>query len=203
MPANPLTLMTELEAVNAMLRAIGESPVLTLDSATHQDAVNALTILRDKNRAVQEQGWRFNTQDNVLLTRNVSNEIFVPSNTLRVETTGQSLYVRASYLDGKLKDVDRNSFTWEKDVYVTLTLQYDFNVIPQAARTYITQLAGHEFIGDEAVSSARTQFTREKLMMAQSALKRTESLIRRPNMLTDSMSVSKIAFGRQSFFPTR
>lgn len=203
MPANPLLLMTELEAVNAMLAAIGESPVLSLDVATHQDAANALTLLRSTSRAVQEQGWRFNTQDNVLLTRNGSNEIELPANTLRVETTGRSATTPVSYIDGKLRDVQNNSFVWKQDVYVTLTLHYDFNVIPQAARSYIMQLAGHQFIGNEAVTSGRSQFTQLALGMAQSSLKRTESLIRRPNMLTDSYSVAKIAFGRQPFYPAR
>lgn len=195
--------MTELDAVNSMLAAIGESPVLSLDVATHQDAVNALAILRKTNRAVQEQGWRFNTQDNVLLTRDGSNNILVPSNTLRVETTGRSATTPIAYLDGKLRDVEKNTIVWDKDLYVTLTLHYDFGVIPQAARSYIAELAGHQFVGNEAVSSGRSQFTSQALAMTLAALKRTESLVRRPNMLTDSYSVAKIAFGRQPFYPAR
>ena len=62
MAIDNLALTTELEAVNAMLRAIGEAPVSTLTGATQVDVVAAIGILRDLAREVQEEGWRFNTE---------------------------------------------------------------------------------------------------------------------------------------------
>lgn len=57
-----LTGLTELEAVNSMLAAIGEAPVSTLTGATQADVQMAINILRDVTREVQSWGWRFNTE---------------------------------------------------------------------------------------------------------------------------------------------
>lgn len=57
--------MTELEAVNAMLSAIGEAPLpagTDLSVATQADVLMALNLLRNTTRDVQSMGWRFNTE---------------------------------------------------------------------------------------------------------------------------------------------
>lgn len=53
---------TELEAVNAMLAAIGESAIEDVDSATQADVAVAVTTLRDTARQVQSLGWKFNSE---------------------------------------------------------------------------------------------------------------------------------------------
>lgn len=201
MPTNPLALTTELDAVNLMLRAIGESRVLTLEDATHEDAADALELLRHHNMTVQEQGWRFNTRQNVLLTRDGSNNIPVPANTLRIEGYGDDFNTQLAYIDGKLFDVANNTFVWTKDVYVTYVIHYDFAKIPQSARNYIVQCAGLEYVGNEAAASGRAAFTDNRKREALAALRRTESLIRKPNMLTDSYTIAKALVGRRPFYP--
>lgn len=60
-----LTATTELEAVNTMLGAIGETllPANTdLATVTAPDVVLALDILRQTTREVQSVGWRFNRE---------------------------------------------------------------------------------------------------------------------------------------------
>ncbi|UOF81178.1 tail tubular protein A [Caudoviricetes sp.] len=59
---NNLAATTELEAINAMLSAIGEAPIADVDTATQADAATAIGILRGTCREVQTQGWRFNTE---------------------------------------------------------------------------------------------------------------------------------------------
>ena len=201
MPVNPLSLTSELDAVNLMLRAIGESRVLTLEDATHEDAADALQLLRHHNMVVQEQGWRFNTRVNVLLTREQSGLIPVPANTLRIETSGDSWNIPASYIDGKLFDVKNNTFVWDRDLYCTYVIHYDFSKIPQSARNYIVQCSGMEFVGNEVADSGRAAFTDQRKREALAALRRTESLIRRPNMLTDSHHTAKALVGRLPFYP--
>lgn len=201
MPANPLSLTSELDAVNLMLRAIGESRVQTLEDATHEDAADALELLRHWNMTVQEEGWRFNTRVNVLLTRNVGNEIIPPEKTLAIETVGDSADVAISFIEGKLFDVKNNTFEWDRDLYCTYQLHYDFTKIPQSARNYIVQCAGLEFTGNESPSTGRSQFSRERLMSARSALRRAESIIRKPNILTGSLHVLKMQIGRRPFTP--
>lgn len=57
-----LVLMTELDAVNAMLSAIGEAPIADVDTATQADVIIAINELRNATREVQAMGWRFNTE---------------------------------------------------------------------------------------------------------------------------------------------
>jgi hypothetical protein len=199
MPTNPLNLTSELDAVNLMLRAIGESRVLTLEDATHEDAADALELLRHWNMTVQEEGWRFNSRDNVLFTRNVDNEILIPAATLRVEAAGDSYCTPISFINGKLFDVEKNTFTWTQDIFLDYVIHYPFDQIPQSARNYIVQLAGLEYIGNEASSSGRANFSQARMVAARAALRRTESKIRKPNMLTGSFHTAYIRAGRRPF----
>lgn len=57
-----LAATTELEAVNAMLSAIGEAPIDDVDTATQADVLMAINTLRNVTREVQSMGWRFNTE---------------------------------------------------------------------------------------------------------------------------------------------
>lgn len=199
--SNPLTLTTELEAVNLMLNAIGETRVVTLDAATHEDAGDALRLLRHWNMTVQEEGWRFNTRYDVLLTRDADGFIFPPANTLNIEAAGRDSDKNVSYIDGKLFDLDNNTFVWTEDIYTTQTLLYDFGQLPQSARNYILQCAGLEFIGNETPSSNRGQFSQSRLVNARAQLRRTEAKIRKPNMLTGSFHTLKTFAARQPFIP--
>lgn len=52
---------TELEAVNAMLAALGEAPVASIDADLPNVAI-AINTLRDATREIQSMGWRFNTE---------------------------------------------------------------------------------------------------------------------------------------------
>ena len=70
---------TKLESINIMLSAIGESPINTLSETTGLtidntvlpvDAQMALDILQEQNRAIQSEGWSFNTEIDVTLQRN-------------------------------------------------------------------------------------------------------------------------------------
>lgn len=59
---------TELEAVNAMLSAIGEAPLpdgTDLVAVDHADVQLALNLLRKSTRDVQTEGWRFNAERGV------------------------------------------------------------------------------------------------------------------------------------------
>jgi hypothetical protein len=63
METNALTPMTELEAINDMLSAIGESPVASLDEASGvADAQIALQLLRRASRWLQKKGWHWNSE---------------------------------------------------------------------------------------------------------------------------------------------
>ena len=64
-----LTPMSELEAVNLLLSAIGEAAVSSLETATTVEVTQAKNLLSNVNRAAQQKGWHFNTEWDVVLTR--------------------------------------------------------------------------------------------------------------------------------------
>ena len=53
--------LTELEAINQVLGAIGQGPVDTLDN-TNPDVAVVQTTLSQVSRDVQAEGWSFNKQ---------------------------------------------------------------------------------------------------------------------------------------------
>ena len=62
---------TQLEAVNTMLSAIGETPttdaIIAADSSA--DVVMAVQILDEVTKEIESQGWNFNTEYDVPLRR--------------------------------------------------------------------------------------------------------------------------------------
>ena len=63
-----LTPMTELQAVNLLLSAIGEAAVSSLETATTVEETQAKNLLSNVNRPAQQKGWHFNTEWDVVLT---------------------------------------------------------------------------------------------------------------------------------------
>jgi hypothetical protein len=179
-----------------MLRAIGESPVQDLDENINVDATNALAILRAVNRRVQAEGWNFNTQNNRLLARNVDDEIALPATVLNCDTVGVSKDVDVVILQGKLYHVVNQSFEFEDDLYVDLTLQYDFEDIPQAARDFITEDASLQFIGSELGAEALANFVKDRWRFTRSNLRRQHSLSKDANALTDNYHAARMKMGR-------
>ena len=72
---------TELEAINIMLAAIGEAPVNSLIGTLPVDVKMAQKLLNEQNKAVQSEGWSFNREFNVVLTRDNNNRINITKTT--------------------------------------------------------------------------------------------------------------------------
>lgn len=150
--------MTELEAVNTMLSIIGESPVSTLEDSGLVDAVTALMILRSVSREVQSQGWHWNTDKGVKITPSFPDKfLFVPQNTLRVDTVGSSQDLDVAQRGLRLWDRRKHTFTFSQTATVDLTLGLSFDDLPEPARQYITIRAARTFqervLGSEVLAS--------------------------------------------------
>jgi hypothetical protein len=154
---------TELMAVNTMLRAIGESPVNSLDNTGMVDAVLAQQTLETVSRHVQERGWYWNTKENLLLVRSYPDKtIILPDNTLRVDTVGDDNRTHPVIQRGnRLYNKKTNSFVFDKDLRVDLVEFLAFEDLPQAARTYITLSSVRKFqedrVGSEALAKMQQQ----------------------------------------------
>ena len=76
---------TELESINIMLAAIGEAPINSLTGTLPVDARLAQQTLTEVNKEVQSEGWSFNTEIDVTLTRDGSNHVALSTDVLRVD----------------------------------------------------------------------------------------------------------------------
>ena len=163
---------TELSAVNAILGAIGQSPVTSIN--TNNPEVGFIyNLLRDANVDLQNEGWHFNTERHVKYTPDSNDKIAVGNDVLKMDVT-----------DGWAKRhydvVKRNGYLYDKydhtDDWSELTDGIDLDIVrlisyenlPEVFKRYIiykaavraaTQLVGNPQLakllaGQEALSRA-------------------------------------------------
>lgn len=181
------TSMTELEAVNILLTTIGEAPVNTLTGNQVTDVTIANQVLTEVSREVQAQGWHFNTEDKVVLSRNEFNQIVVPADVARIDTPDLNTVER----DGKLFDLTARSLEFQASVEATIVYYRDFLALPDTAKRYITTRAARIFsdrmLNDETIS----RMVRSDEQRALIDLKEFEGDTADFNMM-DNYSVSRV-----------
>ena len=154
--------INELQAVNMLLAAIGESAVSSLETATTVDVTQAKNLLSNINREVQQKGWHFNTEWDVVLSLDSDSRIPLGISILSIYSPTKLTTIRGREGSPFLYDLDNNTFTWETSINdaITITL-LDFEDIPQTARQYITSKAARifqeEIIGQISAESINRQ----------------------------------------------
>ena len=139
-----MTPLTELEAVNIMLSAIGETPVNSLTSGL-VEAELAETILEQVSRSVQTQGWSFNRDIGVELSVNSNGEVPLPNNVLSADSI--NVYNSRNLIQRGQKFWDRKELTYiiNESVKADLVYELTFTDLPPIARSYITVRAARIF----------------------------------------------------------
>ncbi len=154
--------MSELEAVNLLLSAIGEAAVSSLETATTVEVTQAKKLLSNVNRAAQQKGWHFNTEWDVVLTRDSDDMIPLSESILSVYQPGQLMTIRGRSGSMYAYDLDNNTFIWTKNLNnaVTITL-LDFIDSPNTFRQYVTTRAARifqeEIIGQVSAETVNRQ----------------------------------------------
>ena len=154
--------INELQAVNMLLAAIGEAAVSSLETATTVDVTQAKNLLSNINREVQQKGWHFNTEWDVILSLDSDSRIPLGTSILSIYSPTKLTTIRGREGSPFLYDLDKNTFTWGDSVNdaVTITL-LDFEDIPQTARQYITTKAARifqeEIIGQVSAEAVNRQ----------------------------------------------
>ena len=140
------TLTTELEAVNTMLRYIGEAPVNSISnsSALPLSATLAVSVLADASREVQSEGWHFNTAPKVTLSPdNSTKKITVGTDVIKVDPNDTTKdYVLRGLT---LFDRENNTDQFDNDVEVNTLTLLAWDSLPQSARQYITLKASRKY----------------------------------------------------------
>ena len=116
---------TELSAVNAILGAIGQSPVTSLNF-TNPEVGFIYNLLRDANVDLQAEGWHFNTEKHVTYTPDANGKIAIGNDILKMDTT-------EGWSDRTHDVVKRNGYLYDKydhtDDWDELTDGIDLDIV--------------------------------------------------------------------------
>lgn len=188
-----LTPTTELEAVNEMLGAIGESPVSDLDTAGNIDAAIARDTLRAVSREVQSKGWWFNEQEAYTFTLNAEGKVEAPHSilSLRPVRGGTPVVLRGKRVVNPRNGLDVFSTAPVADVVWFI----DFEELPESARRYIAIRAARIFqtkqLGSDQLYVFNEKHEEEAFLIFASEHNEYE-FARGRNFLTGSRDVSDI-----------
>ena len=184
---------TELEAVNTMLRAIGQSPVSTLAGDVGVDVVTAKATLRDAQRNVQAEGWMFNTEHDYPLPLDLNGHVNVPANALSVDI------IRGNYggIDpvqrgDRIYDRENHTYVFTAPLKAIVIFGLSFTDMPQTARTYITIRAARRFESDSLGSSETYKFNKRDEMEARAWFEGEQSEDKGLHFLADTPGLSGI-----------
>lgn len=139
---------TQLEAVNQMLTGIGQAPVTSLDTF-NPEVASALSILDEVTRAVQAEGWNFNTEYKYPFVTDANGYIYVPTSALQLSDNKianvqkYQTVLRSGRLYDKINHTD--VFPANTTIYCDVVWAFDFEELPQVFRDYITIKATRVF----------------------------------------------------------
>ena len=193
-----MTATTELEAVNIMLAAIGEAPVNTLTGTLPVDVKLAQTTLEEVNKEVQTEGWSFNTEINVELTRDGSNHIALASNVLIVDPNiHDHPDVDAIQIGLKLYDRKEHTYEFDDDLKCTIVYFRTFDEIPEPAKRYINIKAARIFVDRLVSDEGLRTYTQQDEVRARSILMETDLSNADHNILRGDPALTSV-FGTYS-----
>ena len=179
---------TELEAVNACLMNIGESPVSSITGQISVDASTALAMVRNTTREIQTHGFYWNSELNFKLIPNHENKLQLPTNTLKVDTTGdditKDLVARGRYLYDRVN----HTYTFTDPVIVELIVALNFEEMPEAARRYVTVRSSRIYQERVMATPTLSSFNTVDEDFARAQLLAENISVEDNNMLTDSLS---------------
>jgi len=192
---------SELEAVNRILRTIGESPVMSLDVTGLLDAENAKSDLHEANRECQTEGWHWNTEVEYPFAPDAEGLIRVPRNCLEIElaeTERGSWDLVERYYQGSRVMYDRanHTYTFDRTIRFDWTQFLPFDELPQAARQYITVLAALKFQNRDLMSDTVESYTEADLGRARAMLEAADNRTGNPNIVWDNALTNYIVHGR-------
>jgi hypothetical protein len=154
--------MTELEAVNMMLRAIGSNPVNSI-STDQPDVSNARATLSRVSNRVQKRGWWYNTDYAVTYQANVDGEVSIPKEIVKFVPC-ISDYVNRG---GKVYDKINQTYLINTSVEtIRVVRRFEWVVLPESMQDYIAYTAAVDFIDDEIEDSTKAQRFEVKAGMA-------------------------------------
>jgi hypothetical protein len=166
--------LTELEAINRILRANGEQPVSSLSTTGTNDTGIAQEML---DQAVTQFNIKFGVAVEATLTRDSNNRIPLPAEVLQVEGRGQyrdrQMVRRGSFL----YDLTNATDIWTVDPTVHVKYQIEFTDLDPAFQYMIVDAVAVEYQadikGDPEVDARLRERARMSAVVARGKLGKT------------------------------
>mgnify|MGYP003651996047 CR=1 FL=1 len=162
--------MDELEALNLLLRAIGSSPVNSLET-DHPDSVNAVSTLNRIRKQAQLSGWWFNIDYCVVFNPQEDGCILVPSTISKIVLENKYLVNRGGKLYNKLDQTFSftESQTASRVQYVT-----PWEEMPISLQLHVTYFAAAQFVRDEIEDNAKVKEFMQEAAIARLDMKKDD-----------------------------
>lgn len=181
---------TKLEAVNQLLRSVGERPVNDLTDTRRLDVVNAIDSINKEAKRLLLVGWWFNIEKGVTLTPNGNGELVLPNNALKFRLSRGTAYSSGLKLVERgrvLYDLDARSSTQFTDsVDIDVTYGLDYEELPESARQVIYYRAGIEYQGTSFRSVTLYQFSQQDARTAMAGFLDDASEFSEHNLFTSN-----------------
>ena len=193
-----LPVTTELEAVNAILLATGESPVNALTNE-FDDGYLARTLLTEETRRAQLYDWGFNTDEDYPLTRAADGFVYLPRGTFRVVVFDKPEYVMRG---NRIYDKSNRTFTFPASTTITaniLRTYLPFEYLPDALKLYIVTRAGRRFQDQMGGDNVVHRFHKDDEYAAWSMALNDEAEASQLNALDSSYLSYRLRAGRPRF----
>ncbi|CAH0343719.1 hypothetical protein [Rhizobium sp. CECT 9324] len=172
--------ITSLDAVNLMLRNIGEDPVSSLGSTAKPTAQKAVAMLAEESINVQSGGYNFCVERELTLPPNMDGEIVLPSNILSFQPVGRSqMMVVQEGEDGKLYDAESSTYQFPSAVSLMVVLGRPFDTLPQPVKWFITLSAAMRFANSENPGGAALRVTASDVEQAKVGFERFDRRLRK------------------------
>lgn len=171
-----------------MLQVINESSVTTITGTLPFEVSLAIDILDETIRELLQDSYVFNTEREVVLTPNVSNNISVPSNYVQIWNTGNDYVIRNGLLYSM---VDKTS-TFTSEVTVDVVYLLDFEDLPEAAKNYCKIRAARVYSDRMVGAKDIRAFTQQDEIEAKAKLMNYVFNVDRPNLLSGNNSINRI-----------
>ena len=163
------TKATARAAVNTIISNFGQAPVSNLISGNPLVEI-AEGILHEVSRAVQAEGWLFNTELHYTFTPNeTTGEIAMPTNALQIDPKRTNKdFPQVVVRSGKLYDNANHTNVFTEDIELDVVWLYDFADLPEAFKYYVTIRAANIFAGRSVGSKEAVSFGEREELMARS-----------------------------------
>jgi hypothetical protein len=146
--------ITELQAVNMLLAAVGEDPVAALNTGL-PDAEAAQIKLAEISKDVQESGWQCNTEIEVTLTPDGSSHLVLPANTLRVDVSDiEGSDISIAERQQRLYNLTDHTYVFTAPLRVDIVYELAYEDLPYRLAYYIAARASRMYQEDVTKSSA-------------------------------------------------